>query len=146
MCLRYEIMNFKSIGEDEYAYIHVGSWDQSGLKMNDEEIWSNNSDIIQSVCSEPCQKAQIKVGTDKVVHCWDGFELKSYLNFLQFQHILTVKVVLQHKTVKQDPHNSLHLISHVCNLPNLSNQIIEFPTRDSAKLCSCFNHLPSGLL
>ncbi|TMS14498.1 Metabotropic glutamate receptor 5 [Larimichthys crocea] len=57
---RYEIMNFKHIGEDEYAYIHVGSWDQGGLKMNDEEIWSNDSDIIQSVCSEPCQKAQIK--------------------------------------------------------------------------------------
>lgn len=55
-------MNFKRTGEDEYAYIHVGSWDQGGLKMNDEEIWSNNSDIIQSVCSEPCQKAQIKVG------------------------------------------------------------------------------------
>lgn len=60
---RYEIMNFKQIGADEYSYIHVGSWDQRGLKMNDEEIWSNNSDIIQSVCSEPCQKAQIKVFT-----------------------------------------------------------------------------------
>lgn len=74
MCLRYEIMNFKHIGEDEYAYIHVGSWDQGGLKMNDEEIWSNNSDqsVIQSVCSEPCQKAQIKVHTTpahKVLHC-----------------------------------------------------------------------------
>lgn len=61
MCFRYEIMNFKRTGEDEYSYNHVGSWDQGGLKMNDEEIWSNNSEIIQSVCSEPCQKAQIKV-------------------------------------------------------------------------------------
>lgn len=61
MCLRYEIMNFKQIGENEYSYIHVGSWDQGGLKMNDEEIWSNSSEVIQSVCSEPCQKAQIKV-------------------------------------------------------------------------------------
>ncbi|KAM7374402.1 hypothetical protein PAMP_007059 [Pampus punctatissimus] len=68
---RYEIMNFKHIGEDEYAYIHVGSWDQAGLKMNDEEIWSNNSDIIQSVCSEPCQKAQIKViRKGEVSCCW----------------------------------------------------------------------------
>lgn len=63
MCFRYEIMNFKQTGEDEFAYIHVGSWDQGGLKMNDEEIWSNNSDVIQSVCSEPCKKAQIKVFT-----------------------------------------------------------------------------------
>lgn len=61
MCFRYEIMNFKQTGKDEFAYIHVGSWDQGGLKMNDEEIWSNNSDVIQSVCSEPCKKAQIKV-------------------------------------------------------------------------------------
>ncbi|XP_069002437.1 glutamate receptor, metabotropic 5a [Embiotoca jacksoni] len=68
---RYEIMNFKHIGEDEYAYIHVGSWNQGGLKMNDEEIWSNNSDIIQSVCSEPCQKAQIKViRKGEVSCCW----------------------------------------------------------------------------
>uniref|UniRef100_A0A7N8XFL1 Metabotropic glutamate receptor 5 n=1 Tax=Mastacembelus armatus TaxID=205130 RepID=A0A7N8XFL1_9TELE len=68
---RYEIMNFKHIGEDEYAYIHVGSWDQGGLKMNDEEIWSNNSEIIQSVCSEPCQKAQIKViRKGEVSCCW----------------------------------------------------------------------------
>ncbi|XP_068187115.1 glutamate receptor, metabotropic 5a [Antennarius striatus] len=68
---RYEIMNFKRIGEDEYAYIHVGSWDQAGLKMNDEEIWSNKSDVIQSVCSEPCQKAQIKViRKGEVSCCW----------------------------------------------------------------------------
>lgn len=68
---RYEIMNFKQIREDEYAYIHVGSWDQGGLKMNDEEIWSNNSEIIQSVCSEPCQKAQIKViRKGEVSCCW----------------------------------------------------------------------------
>ncbi|XP_053297424.1 glutamate receptor, metabotropic 5a [Pleuronectes platessa] len=68
---RYEIMNFKHIGEDEYSYIHVGSWDQGGLKMNDEEIWSNNSEVIQSVCSEPCQKAQIKViRKGEVSCCW----------------------------------------------------------------------------
>uniref|UniRef100_A0A673AZ03 Metabotropic glutamate receptor 1 n=1 Tax=Sphaeramia orbicularis TaxID=375764 RepID=A0A673AZ03_9TELE len=68
---RYEIMNFKHIGEDDYSYIHVGSWDQGGLKMNDEEIWSNNSDFIQSVCSEPCQKAQIKViRKGEVSCCW----------------------------------------------------------------------------
>ncbi|XP_024121905.1 glutamate receptor, metabotropic 5a [Oryzias melastigma] len=68
---RYEIMNFKQIGENEYSYIHVGSWDQGGLKMNDEEIWSNSSEVIQSVCSEPCQKAQIKViRKGEVSCCW----------------------------------------------------------------------------
>ncbi|KAF7206511.1 metabotropic glutamate receptor 5-like [Nothobranchius furzeri] len=68
---RYEIMNFKQIGEDEFSYIHVGSWDQGGLKMNDEEIWSNSSEVIQSVCSTPCQKAQIKViRKGEVSCCW----------------------------------------------------------------------------
>ncbi|TNM84827.1 glutamate receptor, metabotropic 5a [Takifugu flavidus] len=68
---RYEIMNFKHTGEDEYAYIHVGSWDQGGLQMNDQEIWSNSSDVIQSVCSEPCQKGQIKViRKGEVSCCW----------------------------------------------------------------------------
>ncbi|XP_076026854.1 glutamate receptor, metabotropic 5a [Genypterus blacodes] len=68
---RYEIMNFKHTSEEKYSYIHVGSWDQAGLRMNDEEIWSNSSDIIQSVCSEPCQKAQIKViRKGEVSCCW----------------------------------------------------------------------------
>ncbi|CAJ1063898.1 glutamate receptor%2C metabotropic 5a [Xyrichtys novacula] len=68
---RYEIMNFKHIGEEEYAYIQVGRWDQGGLKMNDEEIWSNESEVITSVCSEPCQKAQIKViRKGEVSCCW----------------------------------------------------------------------------
>ncbi|XP_071780753.1 glutamate receptor, metabotropic 5a [Centroberyx gerrardi] len=68
---RYEIMNFKRIGKDDYGYTHVGSWDQGGLRMDDEEIWTNGSDIIQSVCSEPCQKAQIKViRKGEVSCCW----------------------------------------------------------------------------
>ncbi|XP_061659851.1 glutamate receptor, metabotropic 5a [Syngnathoides biaculeatus] len=68
---RYEIMNFKQMSEDEYAYVHVGSWDQGGLRMNDQEIWNNDSDIIRSVCSEPCQKAQIKViRKGEVSCCW----------------------------------------------------------------------------
>uniref|UniRef100_A0A3B1IYU1 Metabotropic glutamate receptor 1 n=1 Tax=Astyanax mexicanus TaxID=7994 RepID=A0A3B1IYU1_ASTMX len=68
---RYEIMNFKQMSEEDYSYIHVGSWDNSGLKMNDEEIWANNSAIIRSVCSEPCEKAQIKViRKGEVSCCW----------------------------------------------------------------------------
>ena len=59
--VRYEIMNFKQMSDDEYDYIHVGSWDNRGLRMDDEEIWMNQSAIITSVCSEPCEKAQIKV-------------------------------------------------------------------------------------
>ncbi|XP_016358551.1 LOW QUALITY PROTEIN: metabotropic glutamate receptor 5-like [Sinocyclocheilus anshuiensis] len=68
---RYEIMNFKQMSEEDYSYIYVGSWDNSGLKMDDEEIWANSSAIIRSVCSDPCEKAQIKViRKGEVSCCW----------------------------------------------------------------------------
>lgn len=59
---RYEIMNFKKMGKDYYDYINVGSWDNRGLKIDDDEIWPNKDAMIKSVCSEPCDKGQIKVG------------------------------------------------------------------------------------
>ncbi|XP_026129455.1 metabotropic glutamate receptor 5-like isoform X1 [Carassius auratus] len=68
---RYEIMNFKQMSEEDYSYINVGSWDNSGLKMDDEEIWANSSAIMRSVCSDPCEKAQIKViRKGEVSCCW----------------------------------------------------------------------------
>ncbi|MEQ2199766.1 hypothetical protein XENOCAPTIV_011144 [Xenoophorus captivus] len=74
MCIfmnRYEIMNFKKMGKDYYDYINVGSWDNSGLKIDDDEIWSSKDAIIKSVCSEPCDKGQIKViRKGEVSCCW----------------------------------------------------------------------------
>ncbi|XP_047449173.1 metabotropic glutamate receptor 5b [Mugil cephalus] len=68
---RYEIMNFKKMGKEYYDYITVGSWDNSGLKMDDDEIWPNKESIIKSVCSEPCDKGQIKViRKGEVSCCW----------------------------------------------------------------------------
>ncbi|KAK7883292.1 hypothetical protein WMY93_029466 [Mugilogobius chulae] len=68
---RYEIMNFKKMGKDYYDYINVGSWDNSGLKIDDDEIWPNKEAIIKSVCSEPCDKGQIKViRKGEVSCCW----------------------------------------------------------------------------
>ncbi|XP_061755356.1 metabotropic glutamate receptor 5-like [Nerophis ophidion] len=68
---RYEIMNFQLLDQDQYAYVHVGSWDQGGLRMDDMEVWNNQSRLIKSVCSEPCQKAQIKViRKGEVSCCW----------------------------------------------------------------------------
>lgn len=49
------------MGKDYYDYINVGSWDNSGLKIDDDEIWPNKDAMIKSVCSEPCDKGQIKV-------------------------------------------------------------------------------------
>uniref|UniRef100_A0A3P9INN5 Metabotropic glutamate receptor 5 n=1 Tax=Oryzias latipes TaxID=8090 RepID=A0A3P9INN5_ORYLA len=68
---RYEIMNFKKMGKDYFDYVHIGSWDNSGLKIDDDEIWSSKDTIIKSVCSEPCDKGQIKViRKGEVSCCW----------------------------------------------------------------------------
>ncbi|KAL0973448.1 hypothetical protein UPYG_G00203790 [Umbra pygmaea] len=68
---RYEIMNFKKMGKDYYDYINVGSWDNSGLKIDDDEIWASKDTIIKSVCSDPCAKGQIKViRKGEVSCCW----------------------------------------------------------------------------
>ncbi|XP_007427539.1 metabotropic glutamate receptor 5 [Python bivittatus] len=68
---RYEIMNFKKMGKDRYDYINVGSWDNGELKMDDGEIWSKKSSVIRSVCSEPCEKGEIKViRKGEVSCCW----------------------------------------------------------------------------
>ncbi|XP_029025994.1 metabotropic glutamate receptor 5b [Betta splendens] len=68
---RYEIMNFKKVEKDYYDYIRVGSWDNSGLKIDDYKIWPNRENIIKSVCSEPCAKGQIKViRKGEVSCCW----------------------------------------------------------------------------
>ncbi|KAK1786110.1 hypothetical protein P4O66_017835 [Electrophorus voltai] len=67
----YVIMNFKKMGKDYYDYTNVGSWDNSGLQIDDDEIWPSKDAIIKSVCSEPCAKGQIKViRKGEVSCCW----------------------------------------------------------------------------
>ncbi|XP_056329404.1 metabotropic glutamate receptor 5b isoform X2 [Danio aesculapii] len=67
----YVIMNFKKMGKDYFDYTNVGSWDNSGLQIDDDEIWPSKEDIIKSVCSEPCDKGQIKViRKGEVSCCW----------------------------------------------------------------------------
>nr|XP_028581859.1 metabotropic glutamate receptor 5 isoform X2 [Podarcis muralis] len=68
---RYEIMNFKKMGKDYFDYINVGSWDNGELKMDDNEIWAHKNSAIRSVCSEPCEKGEIKViRKGEVSCCW----------------------------------------------------------------------------
>ncbi|CAL8361637.1 unnamed protein product [Merluccius merluccius] len=68
---RYEIMNFKKMGKDYYDYINIGTWDNRGLRIDDDEVWASKDAIIKSVCSEPCDKGQIKViRKGEVSCCW----------------------------------------------------------------------------
>lgn len=62
---RYDIMNLQSVGDvadGRYDYINVGSWHEGILSIDDNKLWLNSSEMVRSVCSEPCSKGQIKVG------------------------------------------------------------------------------------
>ncbi|XP_046870458.1 metabotropic glutamate receptor 1-like [Hypomesus transpacificus] len=67
---RYDIMNLQSVG-DGYDYLHVGSWHEGMLSIEDYKLWINSSDMVRSVCSEPCTRGQIKViRKGEVSCCW----------------------------------------------------------------------------
>ncbi|XP_071386317.1 metabotropic glutamate receptor 1-like [Centroberyx affinis] len=68
---RYDIMNLQSVGDGRHDYIHVGSWHEGILSIDDSKLWLNSSDMVRSVCSEPCSKGQIKViRKGEVSCCW----------------------------------------------------------------------------
>uniref|UniRef100_A0A8C3G2V2 Metabotropic glutamate receptor 1 n=1 Tax=Cyclopterus lumpus TaxID=8103 RepID=A0A8C3G2V2_CYCLU len=68
---RYDIMNLQGVGDDHYDYLNVGSWHEGILSIDDLKLWLNSSDMVRSVCSEPCSKGQIKViRKGEVSCCW----------------------------------------------------------------------------
>ncbi|KAK1889356.1 Metabotropic glutamate receptor 1 [Dissostichus eleginoides] len=68
---RYDIMNLQGVGEEHYDYLKVGSWHEGIITIDDDKLWMNRSDIVRSVCSEPCSKGQIKViRKGEVSCCW----------------------------------------------------------------------------
>uniref|UniRef100_A0A3Q2Q6G2 Glutamate metabotropic receptor 1 n=1 Tax=Fundulus heteroclitus TaxID=8078 RepID=A0A3Q2Q6G2_FUNHE len=58
---RYEIMNFQHVEPGVYDYINIGSWHEGMLSLDEEMIQMNSSDMVRSVCSEPCSKGEIKI-------------------------------------------------------------------------------------
>lgn len=71
-------MNFQHVTPGVYDYINIGSWHEGVLSLDEEMIPMNRSDMVRSVCSEPCSKGEIKV-RDKQVSCY----LASY--FISFK-------------------------------------------------------------
>ncbi|KAG7252473.1 hypothetical protein CRUP_004827, partial [Coryphaenoides rupestris] len=68
---RYEIMNLRQVDPGVYDYIIVGSWHEGLLSIDDDMIRMNRSEMVRSVCSEPCSKGQIKViRKGEVSCCW----------------------------------------------------------------------------
>lgn len=76
------------MGKDYFDYINVGSWDNGELKMDDDEVWTKKNNIIRSVCSEPCEKGQIKVNQRSCfVHFCCKFNSVGYHSKLRFAFI-----------------------------------------------------------
>ncbi|CAL9692455.1 unnamed protein product [Knipowitschia caucasica] len=68
---RYDIMNLQNVGDGHYDYLKVGSWHEGVLSVDDYKLWMNSSDMVRSVCSDPCSKGQIKViRKGEVSCCW----------------------------------------------------------------------------
>ncbi|CAL8293062.1 unnamed protein product [Arctogadus glacialis] len=68
---RYEIMNLRQVDPGVYDYINVGSWHEGLLSIDDDMIRMNRSEMVRSVCSEPCSKGDIKViRKGEVSCCW----------------------------------------------------------------------------
>lgn len=53
-------MNFQRVDPGVYDYINTGSWHEGILSLDDDMIQMNRSDMVRSVCSEPCSKGEIK--------------------------------------------------------------------------------------
>ncbi|XP_008395957.1 metabotropic glutamate receptor 1 isoform X2 [Poecilia reticulata] len=68
---RYDIMNLQNVGGDRFDYLNVGSWHEGILNIDDNKLWMNSSEMVRSVCSDPCSKGQIKViRKGEVSCCW----------------------------------------------------------------------------
>ncbi|KAL6477683.1 hypothetical protein MHYP_G00135180 [Metynnis hypsauchen] len=68
---RYDIMNLQYVESGVYDYINVGSWHEGVLSIDDYMIQMNRSEMVRSVCSEPCSKGEIKViRKGEVSCCW----------------------------------------------------------------------------
>ncbi|KAB5562200.1 hypothetical protein PHYPO_G00015230 [Pangasianodon hypophthalmus] len=68
---RYDIMNLQYVEPGVYDYINVGSWHEGILSIDDYMIQMNRSEMVRSVCSEPCSKGEIKViRKGEVSCCW----------------------------------------------------------------------------
>ncbi|XP_030629139.1 metabotropic glutamate receptor 1b [Chanos chanos] len=68
---RYDIMNLQYVEPGVYDYINIGSWHEGILSIDDYMIQMNRSEMVRSVCSEPCSKGEIKViRKGEVSCCW----------------------------------------------------------------------------
>ncbi|CAH1799891.1 unnamed protein product [Owenia fusiformis] len=73
---RYDILNYQMFpgenGTKTYDYVQIGSWDSRNLTMDIDKIYwpkKGRGAIIESVCSQPCPKGQVKKIQQSRDHC-----------------------------------------------------------------------------
>lgn len=68
-------MNLQLIEPSRYDYVLVGTWHEGNLSIYDEKMQMNKSEMVRSVCSDPCSKGQIKVGFFYIKKKWAKVEV-----------------------------------------------------------------------
>lgn len=69
-------MNLQYVEPGVYDYINVGSWHEGILSIDDYMIQMNRSEMVRSVCSEPCSKGEIKVSLAFIIRSTKSFSVK----------------------------------------------------------------------
>jgi len=75
-------MNFQRVEPSVYDYINIGSWHEGVLSLNDDMMQMNRSDMVRSVCSEPCNRGEIKVSLSLWTHWSLNIKTKILLEIL----------------------------------------------------------------
>lgn len=70
-------MNFQQAEPGVYDYINIGSWHEGILSLDEEMIRMNRSDMVRSVCSEPCSKGEIKVRNTSLTYRSPNFKFSN---------------------------------------------------------------------
>lgn len=63
-------MNYQKINGTKYDYVRIGGWDSGNLTINNRQIYwprraSHGATLVESVCSKPCPKGQVKVSSSR---------------------------------------------------------------------------------
>nr|AYV89288.1 metabotropic glutamate receptor 8-like isoform X1 [Tetranychus evansi] len=78
--IRYNILHFKRVSNDEWAWVKVGKYEDKilDLDMDLVRFTHRNPEIPSSVCSPPCEKGQAKKYIDGEKCCWHCSDCGKY--------------------------------------------------------------------
>ena len=68
----YDIMNFQE-RRGSYGYHKVGQWDNGKLELEQPFQWNPKTEkndfsrVVESVCSKPCRRGEVKAGYEDIL-------------------------------------------------------------------------------